>query len=110
MEKYETDSIKQVHKNLSEMAHDLATLMLQTDSTEMEDGKLVSYHIDWTDHEIMAATLIFVSMITNRHNKSLDKDISTEEKTDIARTFAEEIRDFVKRYTGIDTTKYYKDK
>ena len=85
---------------MSEVLNEIADYYLSTDVVD-EMWDIQSFHIDYTDQDVMNAVHIFNSILWNRHNKS--EKASTER----VKKLWNELHKLVLEYTDVNTKIFY---
>lgn len=86
---------------MKEVLEEIADHYLETDIAD-DSWVTPSYYIDYSDKEVMAAVIIFSSILWNRTNKS------EKANAENAGNFWKELHKLVKKYTGVNTRTFYK--
>lgn len=90
------ERIREINRHITEAVDQWADVMLQADADNW------SYHLDYTDEDVMNATVIFNHIICNIGIKRglIDEAKATE--------IGERIHALIKDATGVDSKEFYK--
>ncbi len=90
------ERIKEINKHITEAVDQWADVTLQADADSW------SYHLNYTDEDVMNATVIFNHIVSNVGIKRglIDETKATE--------IGERIHTLIKDATGVDSKEFYK--